>query len=55
LGTTTAGPPRQTAISKSKIAIVGFAGRFPEADNLQEYWHLLYEGRDVAKPVPPLR
>jgi hypothetical protein len=42
-------------ISRSKIAIVGFSGRFPEANNLAEFWDLLYKGRDVHKAVPPTR
>ncbi len=28
-----------------RIAIVGMAGRFPGADNLTEFWHLLEEGK----------
>ncbi|GAM38382.1 hypothetical protein TCE0_033f09060 [Talaromyces pinophilus] len=43
------------AMSRSKIAIIGFSGRFPEADNLSEFWKLLYEGRDVHKVVPERR
>ncbi|KAJ5947462.1 Type I Polyketide synthases (Type I PKS) [Penicillium verhagenii] len=36
----------------SKIAIIGFSGRFPEADNLDEFWKVLEEGLDVHKPIP---
>jgi naphtho-gamma-pyrone polyketide synthase len=36
----------------SKIAIIGFSGRFPEADGLEEFWNLLCRGLDVHKPVP---
>ncbi|CAK3990765.1 polyketide synthase [Lecanosticta acicola] len=36
----------------SKLAIVGFGGRFPEADSLDEFWQLLQDGRDVHKPIP---
>ena len=43
----------KAAADKSKIAIVGFSGRFPDADNLESFWDLLYEGRDVHKVVPP--
>lgn len=39
--------------NRSKIAIVGFSGRFPDAENLESFWDLLYEGRDVHKVVPP--
>ena len=37
---------------KSKIAIVGFSGRFPNAENTESFWELLYKGRDVHKEVP---
>ncbi|KAI6756980.1 hypothetical protein HG530_011578 [Fusarium avenaceum] len=36
----------------SQIAIIGFSGRFPEADTLGEFWDLLEQGLDVSKPVP---
>lgn len=37
--------------SASRIAVVGAAGRFPGADNLQQYWTLLLEGGvSVAEP-----
>ncbi|KAK8105018.1 Conidial yellow pigment biosynthesis polyketide synthase [Apiospora kogelbergensis] len=35
-----------------KIAIVGYSGRFPEADGVAELWDLLQKGLDVVKPVP---
>jgi iterative type I PKS product template protein len=41
--------------SGCKIAIVGAACRFPSADNVHAFWDLLIQGRDVHKPVPPLR
>jgi hypothetical protein len=37
---------------KSKIAIVGMSGRFPEAESPEAFWDLLRKGLDVAKPVP---
>ncbi|KAG5775036.1 hypothetical protein H9Q73_011283 [Fusarium xylarioides] len=39
----------------NKIAIIGFSGRSPEADNLDEFWDLLIRGLDVHKPVPEER
>lgn len=36
----------------SRIAIIGFSGRFPEADGLDEFWSLLQQGLDVHKPIP---
>jgi 3-oxoacyl-(acyl-carrier-protein) synthase len=39
---------------KSKIAVIGASGRYPDAEDLTSFWDLLYEGRDVHKEVPPL-
>ncbi|KAF5676169.1 polyketide synthase [Fusarium heterosporum] len=44
--------PRPESIDADKIAIVGFSGRFPEADDLDEFWDLLIRGLDVHKLVP---
>ena len=33
------------------IAIVGMSGRFPEADNLQDFWNVLRAGKDLHKQV----
>ncbi|KAB5542432.1 type I polyketide synthase, partial [Coniochaeta sp. 2T2.1] len=38
--------------SDSKIAIVGMSGRFPDAANLNSFWDLLYQGRDVHRQIP---
>jgi acyl transferase domain-containing protein len=35
------------------IAIVGIGCLFPQANNLQQYWRLLYHGRDAITDVPP--
>lgn len=43
----------QTA--QSKIAIVGMSGRFPGADDLEEFWNVLQQGLDVHKAVPSSR
>lgn len=37
------------------IAIVGMSCRFPGAKNVEEYWHLLREGRDAITEIPPSR
>ena len=42
-------------IAQSKLAIVGFSGRFPSAGDLKSYWDLLYEGQDVHKVAPNSR
>ncbi|MCI5120722.1 MAG: hypothetical protein D3908_05935, partial [Candidatus Electrothrix sp. AUS4] len=31
-------------IEIEKIAIIGMAGRFPEADNISQFWHNLVNG-----------
>lgn len=36
----------------SKIAIIGYAGRFPDAPNLESFWDLLRKGLDVHREVP---
>ena len=35
-----------------EIAIIGAGGRFPGADNLTEYWHILVNGENHVKEVP---
>ncbi|CAM1503350.1 Fc.00g081260.m01.CDS01 [Cosmosporella sp. VM-42] len=37
---------------RSKIAIIGFSGRYPEAENNEEFWDLLVRGLDVHKEIP---
>ncbi|HEY2577786.1 MAG TPA: amino acid adenylation domain-containing protein [Streptosporangiaceae bacterium] len=34
------------------IAIIGIAGRYPQAENLDEFWRLLEEGRDCITQFP---
>lgn len=43
----TPGRPEQ-----SKIAIIGYSGRFPDAASAELFWDLLYKGLDVHKDVP---
>ena len=42
----------QGRTQNDKIAIVGMAGRFPDAANHDELWDLLMKGLDVHKEVP---
>ena len=35
-----------------KIAVVGMAGRFPSADNLESLWRVLEQGLDLHRRVP---
>ncbi|KAI1320993.1 polyketide synthase for naphthopyrone YWA1 [Xylariaceae sp. FL0255] len=38
--------------SNSKIAIIGYSGRFPGAANPEGLWKILEEGRDVHREIP---
>nr|WP_110808534.1 type I polyketide synthase [Mycolicibacterium iranicum] len=38
--------------SASGFAIVGYAGRFPGASDADEFWQVLWEGRDAVSEVP---
>ncbi|HYI08885.1 MAG TPA: SDR family NAD(P)-dependent oxidoreductase, partial [Thermoanaerobaculia bacterium] len=40
---------------RNDIAIVGLSGRYPQAENLQEFWRNLKEGRDCITEIPPER
>lgn len=42
--------PRQ-----EKIAITGFSGRFPEAENLQSFWDVIHGGVDTHSETPETR
>ena len=42
-------------LGQSKLAIIGFSGRFPDADDNEAFWRLLHEGRDVASKAPKTR
>lgn len=44
-----------TAPSRDKIAIIGMAGRFPEAPSTDALWDILRAGLNVSKEVPPMR
>jgi naphtho-gamma-pyrone polyketide synthase len=37
---------------QSKIAIVGYSGRFPDSANNDEFWELLRAGKDVHRTIP---
>ncbi|GER91654.1 hypothetical protein KDW_58160 [Dictyobacter vulcani] len=38
--------------NKEPIAVIGMGLRFPGANNPQEFWHLLRQGRDMVREVP---
>ena len=37
------------------IAVIGMAGRFPKAKNIQEFWENLQQGRDCIEEIPEAR
>ncbi len=41
--------------SDEKIAIVGMSGRYPDADNLSQFWRNLVESKNSIKVIPPDR
>ncbi|MFI1913835.1 SDR family NAD(P)-dependent oxidoreductase [Nocardia sp. NPDC020380] len=47
--------PAQPPAARTAIAVVGMAGRYPGAENLDEFWHNLVTGHDAVGPVPPGR
>src|SRR6266545_1592443 len=40
---------------RKDIAVIGIAGRYPQAENLQEFWRNLQNGRDCITEIPPER
>src|SRR4051812_31429770 len=44
-------PPRPSPGDRD-IAIIGVAGRYPKAPDLDQYWRNLREGRDCIEPIP---
>ncbi len=42
-------PSKETALD---IAIIGLSGRYPQSNNLEEYWQNLQSGRDCITEVP---
>ncbi|WP_194837273.1 amino acid adenylation domain-containing protein [Nocardia sp. XZ_19_369] len=47
--------PARVAHSASDIAVVGMAGRFPGASDLNSFWRLLRDGVDAVGAMPPGR
>jgi hypothetical protein len=44
--------PLSGRFSESKIAVVGFSGRFPDAASNDELWKLLQSGKDTHRTIP---
>ena len=38
--------------SPDSIAIVGIGGKFPGADNIEEFWRVLVNGEDHVQDIP---
>ncbi|MBD2439001.1 type I polyketide synthase [Nostoc sp. FACHB-110] len=45
-------PPTEQNIREQDIAIIGMACKVPGANNLEEFWNLLVEGKSVIGEVP---
>ncbi|WP_040792296.1 thioester reductase domain-containing protein [Nocardia paucivorans] len=56
-GTTPNVPPvaRDRLPDETALAIVGYSGRFPDADDISEFWRNLRAGHDAVGPVPAER
>ncbi|MEV0296265.1 SDR family NAD(P)-dependent oxidoreductase [Nocardia sp. NPDC050710] len=48
-------PRSRRAEDETPLAIVGFSGRYPDADTLDEFWRNLRDGHDAVGPVPAQR
>ncbi len=44
-----------TSYKDDDIAIIGISGRFPGADNLEEFWSNLASGKDLIRDLPESR
>lgn len=42
-------------VRQSKLAITGFSGRFPGAENIHRFWDVLHGGVDTHSETPPNR
>ena len=42
-------------VGDDDIAVIGMSGRFPGADDVNQLWSVLADGRDVVTPVSPER
>ncbi|WP_428242464.1 SDR family NAD(P)-dependent oxidoreductase [Gynuella sp.] len=54
-GATVEEGPLATARRDTDIAIIGISGRFPEADNVQQFWRNLTGARNCIREIPSQR
>jgi len=47
--------PQPVSVSPQALAIVGLSGRYPGADNLDQYWQNLKSGQSQLRPWPEAR
>jgi acyl transferase domain-containing protein/acyl carrier protein len=47
--------PPHTAAGEMEIAIIGLSGVYPQADDLDQFWENLKDGRDCIGEIPPDR
>src|SRR6267142_534126 len=45
-------PASRPSHAADPIAVIGMAGQFPQAKNLEEFWRNIAEGKDCISPVP---
>ncbi|TCS93647.1 SDR family NAD(P)-dependent oxidoreductase [Hazenella coriacea] len=48
-------PHQSMPTERADIAIIGMAGRYPQASNIQEFWNNLKEGKDCITEIPASR
>lgn len=46
---------QEPSIRDNDIAIIGISGQFPQADNCEQFWQNLVEGRDCTSAIPEQR
>ncbi|WP_372156758.1 SDR family NAD(P)-dependent oxidoreductase [Xanthomonas campestris pv. fici] len=44
-----------SAPAMSAVAVIGMAGRFPQAEDIGQFWRNIVQGRDCVSEVPPSR
>ncbi|HEX3030571.1 MAG TPA: beta-ketoacyl synthase N-terminal-like domain-containing protein, partial [Clostridia bacterium] len=49
-----ASPASESCID-TDIAVIGISGRFPKAENMEQFWKNLYEGKDCIEEIPNSR
>lgn len=46
---------KQVTSKKNKIAIIGMSGRYPKANDMEEYWNVLKNGINTVQEIPKER